>query len=111
MTMSPEADRARDTALASEMQRPEQVLEAILDPRRRGSLYPFLHRLRALAPRLRTDMISGKPAWVLTRYADIRETLKHPDVRSDGRGVDVFEVGPAGRHFVERETLLKSTST
>ncbi len=108
MTTTPERDRQRDTALAAEMQSPEQVLEAILDPKRRGSLYPYLHRLRALAPRLRTDMISGKPAWVLTRYADVREALKHPDVRSDARGVDVFDVGPAGRHFVEmqKNTLL-----
>lgn len=108
MTWNPEADRARDVALAADMSRPEQVLEAILDPKRRGTLYPYLHRLRKLAPRFRTDMISGKPAWVLTRYADIRETLKHPDVRSDARGVDVFDVGPAGRHFVEmqRNTLL-----
>jgi cytochrome P450 len=108
MTTSPELDRQRDVALAAEMRNPEQVLEAILDPKRRGSLYPFLHRLRTLAPRLRTDMISGKPAWVLTRYADVREALKHPDVRSDARGVDVFDVGPAGRHFVEmqKNTLL-----
>ena len=108
MTMTPELDRQRDAALAAQMQRPEQVLEAILDPKRRGSLYPFLRRLRALAPRLRTDMISGKPAWVLSRYADVREALKHPDVRSDARGVDVFDVGPAGRHFVEmqKNTLL-----
>lgn len=108
MTTTPERDLQRDTALAAEMTRPEQVLEAILDPKRRGSLYPFLHRLRVLAPRLRTDMISGKPAWVLSRYADVREALKHPDVRSDARGVDVFDVGPAGRHFVEmqKNTLL-----
>ena len=108
MTTSPELDGQRDTALAAEMRNPEQVLEAILDPKRRGSLYPFLHRLRALAPRLRTDMVSGKPAWVLTGYADVREALKHPDVRSDARGAEVFDVGPAGRSFVEmqKSTLL-----
>ena len=106
--MSSTEAQVRDGALAAEMHDPEQVLEAILDPKRRGALYPFLHRLRALAPLLRTDMVSGKPAWVLTGYADIREALKHPDVRSDARGVDVFDVGPAGRHFVEmqRNTLL-----
>jgi len=104
----PEIDAARDAALAAEVSDPERILEAILDPKRRGSLYPWLHRLRALSPRLRTDMISGKPAWVLTRYADVREALKHPEVRSDARGVDVFDVGPAGRHFVEmqKSTLL-----
>lgn len=108
MTTTPELDRQRDTALAAEMRNPEQVLEAILDPKRRGSLYPFLHRLRTLAPRLRTDMVSGKPAWVLTGYSDVREALKHPEVRSDARGAEVFDVGPTGRSFVEmqKSTLL-----
>lgn len=104
----PEIDAERDAALAAEMDDPEQVLDAILDPKRRGSLYPYLHRLRALAPILRTDRVSGRPAWVLTRHADVRQALKHPAVRSDGRGADVFDVGPAGRRFVEmqKNTLL-----
>jgi len=108
MNVTPGIDPARDAALAAEMRDPAQVLEAILDPKRRGSLYPFLHRLRALAPLFRTDAISGKPAWVLSRYSDVREALKHPAVRSDARGVEVFDVGPAGRAFVEmqKSTLL-----
>ena len=108
MHTSPSLEFDRDSALAAELRDPEQVLAAILDPKRRGSLYPYFHRLRALAPMLRTDQISGKPTWVLTRYADVREVLKHPDVRSDARGVDVFDVGPKGRQFVEmqRNTLL-----
>jgi len=103
-----EIEMERDAALASELRDPEQILAVILDPRRRGSLYPYLHRLRAVAPLLRTEQLTGKPAWVLTRYVDIREVLRHPDVRSDARGVDVFDVGPKGRHFVEmqRNTLL-----
>jgi len=108
MHSSPAIDVERDTALAAELRDPEQVLAVILDPKRRGSLYPYLHRLRALAPILRTQQLSGKATWVFTRYADIREVLRHPEVRSDARGVDVFEVGPKGRHFVEmqRNTLL-----
>jgi hypothetical protein len=101
-------DFERDTALAAELRDPEEVLAAILDPQRRGTLYPWLHRLRLLAPILRTEQVSGKPTRVLTRYADIRELLRHLQVRSDARGVDVFDVGPKGRHFVEmqRNTLL-----
>jgi len=110
MTITPELDRQRDVALAAELRNPELVLEAILDPKRRGSLYPVLHRLRTLAPRLRTDMISGKPAWVLTRHADVREALKHPDVRSDARGVDVFDVGPARCRRI-RCSFSRPTST
>lgn len=104
----PDIDPNRDAALAAEIDDPEQVLDAILDPKRRGSLYPYLHRLRALAPTLRTDRVSGRPAWVLTRHADVRQILKHPATRSDGRGAEVFDVGPTGRAFVEmqKNTLL-----
>lgn len=99
---------ARDRTIARALEDPEAVLGAILDPKRRGTLYPYLHRLRELAPILHTDQVTGQPAWVLTRYADIRETLKHPDVRSDERGAEIFDVGPQGRCFVEmqRNTLL-----
>ena len=108
MSTCPEIDLDRDVALASELRDPQEILAVILDPKRRGSLYPFLHRLREVGPILRTDQATGRPAWVLTRYADVREALKHPDVRSDERGVEVFDVGPKGRCFVEmqRNTLL-----
>ncbi len=99
---------ASDTALAASLGDPEEVLGLILDPKRRGSLYPFFHRLRELSPVHPTEQATGKPAWVLCRYDDVRHALKHPDVRSDHRGVDVFDVGPTGRAFYEMQldTLL-----
>ena len=101
-------DSQHDAAIASQLDDPEEVLTLVLDPKRRGSLYPYLHRLRQLAPILRTEQVTGRPAWVLTRYADVRAALKHPDVRSDERGAETFDVGPEGRAFVEmqRNTLL-----
>jgi len=97
-----------DRAIAARLDDPEEVLMIILDPKRRGSLYPYLHRLRSLAPILRTEQATGRPAWVLTGYDAVRTALKHPDVRSDERGTKAFEVGPSGRAFVEmqRNTLL-----
>jgi cytochrome P450 len=108
MSASAAIDVERDGALASQLRDPQAILAAILDPKRRGSLYPYLHRLREVEPVLRTEQATGRPAWVLTRHADVREALKHPDVRSDERGVEVFDVGPEGRCFVEmqRNTLL-----
>jgi cytochrome P450 len=99
---------ASDTDLAASLRDPGEVLGLILDPKRRGSLYPFFHRLRELSPVHPTEQATGKPAWVLSRYADVRDALKHPDVRSDHRGVDVFDVGPSGRAFYEMQldTLL-----
>ncbi|MEE8166309.1 MAG: cytochrome P450 [Myxococcota bacterium] len=101
-------DSQHDAAIALQLDDPEEVLTLVLDPKRRGSLYPYLHRLRQLAPILRTEQVTGRPAWVLTRYADVRAALKHPDVRSDERGAETFDVGPEGRAFVEmqRNTLL-----
>ncbi len=108
MTESTEIDTQRDIELAADLEDPQEILAVILDPKRRGTLYPYLHRLREIAPILKTDQATGRPAWVLTRYADIREALKHPDVRSDARGAEVFDVGPEGHHFVDmqRNTLL-----
>ena len=101
-------DLLRDSQVAASLTDPEEVLALILDPGRRGTLYPFLHRLRELSPVHPTLQATGKPAWVLTRYDDVRAALKHPDVRSDHRGVDVFDVGPTGRAFYEMQldTLL-----
>ena len=108
MRVDRENQTRRDAAIAADMADPEALLTRILDPALRGSLYPFLHRLREVAPRLRTDRVTGRPAWVLTRHAVIEAILKHPEVRSDARGVEVFDVGPSGRAFVEmqRNTLL-----
>ena len=86
-----------DQSIAAALDDPQEILRLILDPTRRGTLYPYLHRLRDTAPVLRTDQATGRPAWVLTRHADIRLALKHPDVRSDARGAEVFDVGPKGR--------------
>ncbi|MCP4908000.1 MAG: cytochrome P450 [bacterium] len=108
MTEMSEADRARDTAIAADLEDPHEILALILDPKRRGTLHPYLHRLREVAPILHTDQATGRPAWVLTRYAEIRDVLRRPDVRSDERGADLFDVGPEGHHFVDmqRNTLL-----
>ncbi len=108
MSSAPGLDLASDSAIASEQSDPEEILSIILDPKRRGSLYPYLHRLREVGPILRTEQATGRPAWVLTRYADIRDVLSNPHVRSDERGAELFDVGPEGRRFVEmqRNTLL-----
>lgn len=101
-------DSARDASIASAVDDPDELLAIILDPKRRGTLYPYLHRLRSVAPVWRTERVTGSPAWVVTSHAEVRAALRHPSVRSDERGTAAFEVGPAGRAFVEmqRNTLL-----
>ena len=92
----------------TELEDPEEILGIISDPARRGALSPYLHRLREVAPRFRTDQLTGSPAWLLTRHADVRDILRHRAARSDHRGVEIFDQGPAGRVFYEMQlnTLL-----
>ena len=87
---------------------PAEVLRAILDPERRGALYPWLHRLRELAPVHRTEELLVHRAWVMTRYDDIRAVLRHPRMYSDERNVQIFDVGPEGAGFsaLMRQTIL-----
>ena len=51
---------------------PDAVLRLILEPEKRGELYPLYHRLRALAPVHRAS-VSGLPdgCWVLSSYAAV----------------------------------------
>jgi hypothetical protein len=87
---------------------PEAVLAAILDPERRGALYPWYHRLRALEPVHETEALLPGRAWVVTRFADVRGVLRNPRTRSDSRTVELFDVGPDGAAFfhVMRHMML-----
>ena len=78
---------------------PAEVLRAILDPERRGALYPWLHRLREIAPIHRTEGLLVPHGYVLTRYDDIRAVLRHPRAFSDERNADIFDVGESGAAF------------
>ena len=91
-----------------ELEDPGEILAIISDPARRGALYPYLHRLREVAPLFNTDQLTGSPAWLLTRHADVRAVLRHRAARSDHRGVEIFDQGQAGRIFYEMQlnTLL-----
>ncbi len=78
---------------------PAELLRAILDPDRRGALYPWLHRLREIAPVHRTDGLLVPHGYVLTRYDDIRAVLRHPRAFSDERNADIFDIGESGAVF------------
>lgn len=78
---------------------PAEILRAILDPERRGALYPWLHRLRDVAPVHRTEGLLVPHGYVLTRYDDIRAVLRHPRAFSDEHNADIFDVGESGASF------------
>ena len=78
---------------------PRAVFEVIVDPRRRGELYPYLHRLRELEPRHRSAALHGRPAWILTRFDDALAVLGNKELISDARNAEIFDTGPGGAGF------------
>ena len=86
----------------------EEAFAVILDPRRRGELYPYLRRLLELQPRLRSDALHGFPAWIISSHADAVALLSNPALVSDERNAAIFNTGPAGAGFFEfmKRTLL-----
>jgi hypothetical protein len=87
---------------------PEEALAVILDPAQRGELYPYLARLRELAPRHRSEALHGHPAWLISGHADATALLSNRALVSDERNARIFDVGPAGSgfHDLMKQTLL-----
>jgi cytochrome P450 len=85
-----------------------EVLDVILDPRRRGSLYPYYARMRELDPVHSTEILHGRPGWVITTYPEAWRVLSDVEMISDSRNASVFDTGPRGRLFFEfmKRTLL-----
>lgn len=80
---------------------PTEVFEIILDPDRRGALYPYYHRLRELAPAHPTTALNNESAVVLTSHRLVETVLRNPLMVSDRRAVEIFDAGPAGQQFYE----------
>ncbi len=80
---------------------PAEVFEIILDPERRGALYPYYHRLRELAPAHSTTALNNERAVVLTSHRLVESVLRNPLMVSDRRTVEIFDVGPSGQQFYE----------
>jgi cytochrome P450 len=85
-----------------------ETVEVILDPRRRGELYPYLNRLREIAPLHRSEALHGRPAWLVTSFADALTILSDKSLVSDARNAEIFDTGPAGQGFYDmvRRLLL-----
>jgi cytochrome P450 len=54
----------------------EKILGQILDPKRRGALYPLYHKLRDTAPVFKTSHPALRSSWILTRHADAEHVLR-----------------------------------
>ncbi|MFK7897489.1 MAG: cytochrome P450 [Myxococcota bacterium] len=90
------------------MREAEDLFAAILDPDRRGDLYPLLHALREVAPLHQDETLLGRPAWILSRFEDADSVLRDLRLHSDHRAVEIFDTGESGAAFFEtmRKLLL-----
>jgi pimeloyl-[acyl-carrier protein] synthase len=86
---------------------PHEVMEWIVDPVRRGELYPLYSQLRRVAPvhRCRPELFHG--AQMITRFADGEVLLKDPRVVNDPAVVDeAFTHGDGSWTDVMRNVLI-----
>lgn len=80
---------------------PDEILDRILDPERRGSLYPLYHRLRALAP-AHASRSSRLPrnCHVLTSHAHVDRVARSTAAVNDPDTARVFDHdGKAGAFY------------
>ncbi len=90
------------------LRHPEEILGVILEPRERGRLYEYLGRLREVTSIHRTELLHGRPGWVLTTHAHASVVLSNRALISDAQNAEVFNTGPSGEHFFDmiKRTLL-----
>src|SRR5688572_11773028 len=86
---------------------PDEVIAWLVDPARRGELYPLYHQLRRLAPVHKTGEGAFHGAWVLTCFADADTAFKNPRVVNDPRVVDeAFGHGDGTFTSVMRDVMI-----
>ena len=86
---------------------PHEVMDWIVDPRRRGELYPLYAQLRRVAPlhKCRPELFHG--AWMISRFADADTMLKNPRVVNDPAVIDeAFTHGDGSWTDVMRNVLI-----
>lgn len=84
---------------AEELDTPEAVLAVIFAVDRPGDIYPYYHRLRALAPLHHVPGFHGQPAWVASSWDAVHRIARDPRMRSDPKTLDIYSVGEEGRGF------------
>ena len=82
------------------------IFAAILDPDRRGALYPLYHALRAVDPVHEDETLLGRRAFLITRFADADRVLRDLSLESDTRALELFDTGPSGASFFKMMSKL-----
>ncbi len=86
---------------------PDEIIAWLMDPLRRGELYPLYHQLRRVAPvhRCRPDMLNG--SWIVSAYADADALVKSPAAVNDPAVVDhAFNHGDGAFYGVMKNAMI-----
>jgi cytochrome P450 len=86
---------------------PDEIMAWLVDPSRRGELYPLYHQLRRVAPvhKNRPELFHG--AWSFTRFAETDAVFRNPRVVNDPRVVDeAFAHGDGSFTEVMRNVMI-----
>ncbi len=86
---------------------PDGVIAALLDPARRGEVYPLYRRLRELAPVHQNPPEVFGGAWTFTRYAETDVIFRNPRVVNNPAVIDqAFTHGDGSFTGVMRDVML-----
>ncbi len=86
---------------------PDAVIAALLDPARRGEVYPLYRRLRELAPVHRNPPEVFGGAWTFTRYVETDAIFRNPRVVNNPAVIDqAFTHGDGSFTGVMRDVML-----
>jgi cytochrome P450 len=86
---------------------PDEVIDQLMDPYRRGEVYPLYHQLRRIAPvhKCRPEVLHG--SWIATRFADVDALMKNADAVNDPRVADqAFNHGDGAFYNVMKHAML-----
>ena len=83
-----------------------ELFSSILDPARRGDLYPHYHALREAAPIFADETLLGRRAWIFSRYSDCDRVLRDLRLHSDTRAIELFDTGESGASFYKMMSKL-----
>ena len=86
---------------------PHEIVDWLLDPAKRGELYPLYHQLRRVAPihENRPAVLHG--GWTFARFADADELFRNPQVVNDPAVIDeAFTHGDGAFTDVMRNAMI-----
>src|SRR5205814_648793 len=84
----------------------EELLASIMDPARRGELYPLYHRLREVAPVHHSSNPALHGAWAITRFDHTEELFRGDVAVNDPAVTEGFNHGDGAFYETMRNMLV-----